>query len=53
MEPESDPWAAYKWNEIDLEIMGRFMMINEQFNTITLGQTSHVKSHYPTSFSRI
>lgn len=46
---ESDPWAAYKWNEIDLEIMGRYDD-NVQFNTITLGQTSHV-SHYPTSFS--
>ncbi len=45
---ESDPWAAYKWNEIDLEIMGRYDD-NIQFNTIT-PEGNHV-SHYPMSVS--
>ncbi len=44
----SDPWAAYKWNEIDLEIMGRYDD-NIQFNTIT-PEGNHV-SHYPMSAS--
>lgn len=33
------------WNEIDLEIMGRFSN-NVQFNAITSGQTNHVRSNY-------
>ena len=45
----SDPWANSKWNEVDLEIMGRYDD-NIQFNTITPGQTNHV-SHYPMSSS--
>lgn len=46
----SDPWAAYKWNEIDLEIMGRYDD-NIQFNTIT-PEGNHV-SHYPMSASPV
>ena len=46
---DEDPWANYKWNEIDIEIMGRYED-NVQFNTITLSQTNHV-GHYPTNFS--
>ena len=46
---ESDPFAAYKWNEIDLEILGRYDD-NIQFNVITQGQTNHV-SHFPMSSS--
>ena len=42
-----DPWAAYKWNEIDIEIMGRYND-NVQFNTITPSQNNHV-SHFPIS----
>lgn len=42
-----DPWANSKWNEVDLEILGRYDD-NIQFNTITPGQTNHV-SHYPMS----
>ncbi len=45
----SDPWSTSKWNEIDLEILGRYDN-NIQFNTITPGQVNHV-SHYPTNFS--
>jgi beta-glucanase (GH16 family) len=45
----TDPWSSSKWNEIDLEIMGRYND-NVQFNTITTGQVNHV-SHYPTTFS--
>jgi hypothetical protein len=44
----TDPWGADKWNEIDLEILGRYND-NVQFNTITPGQVNHVRSHY-TSF---
>jgi len=42
---DSDPWSSTKWNEIDLEILGRFDD-NVQFNTITPGQTNHVRSQY-------
>lgn len=35
------------WNEIDLEIMGRFSN-NVQFNAITSGQVNHVRSNYVT-----
>lgn len=45
----TDPWSTSKWNEIDLEILGRYDD-NIQFNTITPGQVNHV-SHYPTKFS--
>ncbi len=45
----TDPWSSSKWNEIDLEILGRYDD-NIQFNTITPGQVNHV-SHYPTNFS--
>lgn len=45
----SDPWDVSKWNEVDLEIMGRYDD-NIQFNTITPGQTNHV-SHFPMSTS--
>jgi hypothetical protein len=34
-----------EWNEIDIEIMGRYNN-SVQFNTITPGQTNHVRSHY-------
>ena len=43
----SDPWDVSKWNEVDLEILGRYDD-NIQFNTITPGQTNHV-SHFPMS----
>lgn len=45
----TDPWSSSKWNEIDLEIMGRYND-NIQFNTITPGQVNHV-SHLPINFS--
>jgi len=44
-----DPWAYSKWNEIDLEIIGRYNN-DVQFNTITYGQSSHV-SHIWTDFN--
>lgn len=44
-----DPWSSSKWNEIDLEIMGRYDD-NVQFNTITPGQVNHV-GHLPVKFS--
>jgi hypothetical protein len=47
----SDPWAPSKWNEIDIEIMGRYDD-NVQFNTITPWEVSHV-GHYPMSASPI
>lgn len=37
------------WNEIDIEILGRYDD-NVQFNTITPGQTNHVRSH-PVTFN--
>jgi len=43
-----DPWATNKWNEIDLEVIGRYRN-DVQFNTITPGQTNHV-SHIWTDF---
>jgi hypothetical protein len=42
---ETDPWMSTKWNEIDLEILGRYDD-NVQYNTITPGQVNHVRSHY-------
>ncbi|MFA3783891.1 family 16 glycosylhydrolase [Melioribacteraceae bacterium 4301-Me] len=38
----SDPWSSSKWNEIDIEILGRYNN-DVQFNTITPGQTNHVR----------
>ena len=41
----TDPWSTAKWNEIDIEILGRYT--NEvQFNTISPGQVNHVRSNY-------
>lgn len=42
---DSIPWASYKWNEIDIEIVGRYKN-NVQFNAITPGQTFHIRSNY-------
>lgn len=42
---DSIPWTAAKWNEIDIEIMGRYNN-SVQFNVITLGQTNHVRSNF-------
>ncbi|MFA7420661.1 MAG: family 16 glycosylhydrolase [Melioribacteraceae bacterium] len=39
---ETDPWASNKWNEIDIEILGRYKN-DVQFNTITSGSTNHVR----------
>ncbi|MEW6652899.1 MAG: family 16 glycosylhydrolase [Bacteroidota bacterium] len=44
----TDPWAAHKWNEIDIEILGRYSN-DVQFNTITSGATNHVR-HQPVNF---
>ncbi len=41
----NDPWSSSKWNEIDIEIMGRYNN-DVQFNTITLSQTNHVRHQY-------
>lgn len=41
----SDPWTSSKWNEIDIEILGRYNN-DVQFNTITQGQTNHVRHQY-------
>lgn len=40
-----DEWSSSKWNEIDIEIMGRYNN-DVQFNTITHGQTNHVRHQY-------
>jgi len=45
----SDPWANNKWNEIDIEILGRYNN-DVQFNTITSGATNHVR-HHPVNFN--
>ncbi|MBK8947042.1 MAG: family 16 glycosylhydrolase [Ignavibacteriae bacterium] len=42
---DSIPWTTGKWNEIDIEILGRYNN-NIQFNTITPGQTNHVRSNF-------
>lgn len=44
-----DPWAYSKWNEIDLEIIGRYNN-DVQYNTITPNQSNHV-SHVWTDFN--
>jgi beta-glucanase (GH16 family) len=41
----TDPWAASKWNEIDLEILGRYEN-DIQFNTITPQQQNHVRHQF-------
>ncbi len=41
----TEPWATYKWNEIDVEILGRYNN-NVQFNTITPGQAFHIRANY-------
>ncbi|MCK6600697.1 MAG: family 16 glycosylhydrolase [Bacteroidetes bacterium] len=43
-----NPWASGKWNEIDIEIIGRYRN-DVQLNTITPNQISHV-SHIWTDF---
>ncbi|OGU68319.1 MAG: hypothetical protein A2499_07905 [Stygiobacter sp. RIFOXYC12_FULL_38_8] len=43
-----DPWANNKWNEIDIEILGRYRN-DVQYNTITSGSTNHVR-HQPVNF---
>lgn len=43
-----DPWTSAKWNEIDIEIVGRYRN-SVQFNTITPNQNNHVSSVF-TSF---
>ena len=40
-----DQWSSAKWNEIDVEIMGRYSN-DVQFNTITPGQINHVRHNY-------
>ena len=40
-----DDWASSKWNEIDIEILGRYKN-DVQFNTITPGQGNHVRHQY-------
>jgi len=41
----SDPWESSKWNEIDIEILGRYEN-DVQFNAITPGQMDHVRHQY-------
>jgi hypothetical protein len=45
----NDSFPATPWNEIDIEILGRYQD-DVQFNPISPGQTNHV-SHYQTSFN--
>lgn len=45
----NDPWATSKWNEIDIEILGRYTN-DVQLNTITPNTTNHV-SHIWTDFN--
>ena len=40
-----DPWESSKWNEIDIEILGRYEN-DVQFNPITPGQMSHVHHQF-------
>jgi hypothetical protein len=42
---DSVPWTSAEWNEIDIEILGRYDN-NVQFNTITPYQLNHVKSNF-------
>lgn len=41
----NDSYPSTPWNEIDIEIMGRYTN-DVQFNTITSGQTNHVSHRY-------
>ncbi|MFA5803971.1 MAG: family 16 glycosylhydrolase [Melioribacteraceae bacterium] len=41
----NDQWSSSKWNEIDIEIMGRYFN-DVQFNTITPNQANHVRHQY-------
>jgi hypothetical protein len=41
----NDNYPATPWNEIDIEILGRYTD-DVQFNTITRGQTNHVSHQY-------
>lgn len=41
----NDQWASSKWNEVDIEIMGRYFN-DVQFNTITPNQANHVRHQY-------
>ena len=41
---DTDTWNSSKWNEIDIEILGRYSN-DVQFNTITPGQINHVRHH--------
>ena len=41
----NDPWSSSKWNEVDIEILGRYNN-DIQFNTITPGQINHVRHQY-------
>lgn len=43
-----DPWANGKWNEIDIEVIGRYNN-DVQFNTITPSSVNHVR-HHPVNF---
>lgn len=45
---DTDPWQSSKWNEIDIEVLGRYTN-DVQFNTITSGSTNHVR-HHPVNF---
>lgn len=38
-----DDWSSSKWNEIDIEILGRYNN-SVQWNTITAGPSNHVRS---------
>ena len=42
---ENDPFSTSKWNEIDIEILGRYKN-DVQFNTITPSMINHVRHHY-------
>lgn len=42
---ENDPFSTSKWNEIDIEILGRYKN-DVQFNTITPSIINHVRHHY-------
>jgi len=42
---DSNSWSTSKWNEIDIEILGRYNN-DVQFNTITPSQSNHVRHNY-------
>jgi len=45
---DADPWTTNKWNEIDIEILGRYEN-DFQMNTITPGQANHVSRAFMNS----